>query len=316
MLQDLVLVDRPGQDEVLVGAPPQRILVALVEVVDVDGELAAEMIEQRLRGVQPLFGRRARERRVRRGPLLLGRDELVERLVVDLEQARLLEVRRGDAPATLEVAVEAVADDVAQGGVAGALRGELRLGLARVELGWEGQLVGDLRGQVVVGETVTAGLGGGAVQRGAEHADLDEVVEVAGLERGVLAVVGEGQQLPRDRIEGFLVAQRADRREREQTRGGAAAAGAEGAELAEVTRLATAVFDPAREAEAERRGHVRHAQPAGAFRAVGLHVDDRWQVLAAVTPDALAAIGEVLEPGVGDAAFLGLGIVGPRIGRC
>ena len=41
-------------------------------------------------------------------------------------------------------------------------------------------------------------LGHRVVQGGAEVAHLHEVVEVAGLEAGVLAVVGEGQQLLRD----------------------------------------------------------------------------------------------------------------------
>src|SRR4051812_28651214 len=51
---------------------------------------------------------------MRTGPFLLRGDEIVERLVVDLEQARLLEVRGGNPPPALQIAVDAVAENIAE----------------------------------------------------------------------------------------------------------------------------------------------------------------------------------------------------------
>ena len=52
-----------------------------------------------------------------------------------------------------------------------------------------------LLGQVVVGQPVGPGVADRLVEGRSQEADLDEVVEVAGLEAGVLAVVGEGEEL-------------------------------------------------------------------------------------------------------------------------
>ena len=122
--------------------------------------------------------------------------ELVERLVVDSQQPGLLEVRRGDPPATLQVAVEAVAEDVAQGSSVSSLAPRTALRVAGVQLERQGQRVED---------PPAARRGAGPPPRrwplpGAaptQQADLDEVVEVPGLQRSVLAVVGEAEELAR-----------------------------------------------------------------------------------------------------------------------
>lgn len=61
----------------------------------------------------------------------------------------------------------------------------------------EGKVEGteDGVGELVVLQPVGASVLGGLVEGGPQQADSDEVVEVAGLERGVLAVVGEAEQL-------------------------------------------------------------------------------------------------------------------------
>ena len=67
-------------------------------------------------------------------PDVLGRADIVERLIADLQQAALLEVGRGDAPAPAQVAVEPVGQHISQGppGLGG--RGEAHVGIARVKL--------------------------------------------------------------------------------------------------------------------------------------------------------------------------------------
>jgi hypothetical protein len=122
----------------------------------------------------------------------------VERHVVDDEEAGLLEVGLRDAPAAAEVAVEVVAEHLAQRPLGLLALQVLDGGVARVLL--ERQLQGlehcAARARRGAGRSRSGGRDG-APQAGAEERDLDEVVEVAGLERGVLAVVGEAEQLAR-----------------------------------------------------------------------------------------------------------------------
>ena len=122
--------------------------------------------------------------------------ELVERLVVDLEEPRLLEVGRRHAPAALEVAVEAVAEDVAQRARRSApARRTSPPGRSRSRRSSRPSASADPAGELVVAEAGGAGAHGRPVERGAQEPDLDRVVEVARLERGVLAVVGEREEL-------------------------------------------------------------------------------------------------------------------------
>ena len=74
---------------------------------------------------------------------------------------------------------------------------EARRGVAGVPLEGEIQGVEDAARELVVGEALLPSLAGGPVEGGAQQAYLHEVVEVACLEGGVLAVVGEGEDLAR-----------------------------------------------------------------------------------------------------------------------
>src|SRR5271165_2796612 len=65
------------------------------------------------------------------------------------------------------------------------------------------------------------------VERRAKQADLDEVVEMAGLERGILAVVGETEQLLRVLLKRGILLEHADDRETQDRCGGAPAAAGE-----------------------------------------------------------------------------------------
>ena len=71
-LEELVLVDRPRQHEALLAAALHAVLPVRAQIVDVDRELAPEVVEQRLADMPPLLGGGVRERRVRGDPLLVG----------------------------------------------------------------------------------------------------------------------------------------------------------------------------------------------------------------------------------------------------
>src|SRR6185437_2665315 len=98
---------------------------------------------------RPLLGRSRGEDRVQTLPDFLGGAHLVEEVVVNLQQAQLFEVGRGDAPAAAQVVVDPVADDVAQGRVDVALRQKLGGRIDRI-LGWiQLQFVDNLLGDDV-----------------------------------------------------------------------------------------------------------------------------------------------------------------------
>jgi len=63
---------------------------------------------------------------------------------------------------------------------------------------------GPLR-QFVMADPYRSGIRYGPVKGRTDKADFNEVVEVSGLQGGILAVVGEAQKFPRLEVEGGLV---------------------------------------------------------------------------------------------------------------
>ena len=170
-------------------------------------------------------------------------------LVVDLQQAGLLQVGLGHPPAPLQVAVEPVGQHVAQGPVGGAAGRSGQLGLPGVGLPRQPQLVEHPLGQLVVSEAGRTGGDRGPVQSGPQHRHLHEVVEVGGLQRGVLAVVGERQQLAGLGAQRLRLPEAADGGQRHDGGGGGPAPGAQTGQPAEVGAPGVGVRHPAVEAE-------------------------------------------------------------------
>ena len=85
-------------------------------------------------------------------PNLVVRDAVVEVVVIDAQQPGLLQVRRGDPPAALLIAIDAVLEHVAQRLVGPALRAALDVRIRRVLLCQEGKRVEDRSGQRVVAQ--------------------------------------------------------------------------------------------------------------------------------------------------------------------
>ena len=92
MLQDLALVDRPGQRQALVRPLLELVLVERCQVVNADGQPSAEEIEHSLAGATSLIGGRRLQRRMGAYPDIGRHGELVERSILDLEQSALLQV--------------------------------------------------------------------------------------------------------------------------------------------------------------------------------------------------------------------------------
>ena len=155
------------------------------------------------------------------------------------------------------------------------------------------------------------------VQRRAQQGDLREVVEVARLQGGVLAVVGEAQKLARFRGEVAAALQLDERAHREDRGGGAPVVHAEGRQLEALRSLAPRVGDPARGLQAEQE--IAVDQGGGRSLALrddasgGVYEDRLRNVLAGGGPNPLHALGgRLLERFRQAGEQRGTGGAGPR----
>src|SRR5208283_2235477 len=193
----LLLVDGPGLAQPL-GTLLDESLVELVrQVVHIDRQLAPQVVEQDGRNLLTGLRAGAHKRCMAALPELVGPAEVAERHVLDLQQSALLEVGRGDSPSSLEVAVNPVADDIPHCLVGVGLLGELDAWLAGIKLERKVEGLEDAERQLVVRDSFGTGCPRGLVECRAKQADLNKVVEMASLERGILAVVGETEKLLR-----------------------------------------------------------------------------------------------------------------------
>src|SRR5262249_48736073 len=102
-----------------------------------------------------------------------------------------------------------------------------------------------------MGEPLTPGGIRRAKQRRADHAHLDEVVEMASLQRGVLPVVRKAQELARIGLQFRVLAEAADSSEAQDRRRAGAAACSQRHQLSEISRLPATVRDATAEAKAK-----------------------------------------------------------------
>ena len=281
----------------------------LGQAVDVDGEHLAELVQDDPAQLLAMPVPRVAQRLQRARPQGLVGGDLGEGFVAHVQQAGLLEVRHRDAPAALQVEVEPVLHQFAQcplGARLGRVHG-VRGGGVVGEL--QAQGVHHLGGDALVGQAVRRRLHGG-VQGAAELGDLDEVVEVAGLQAGVLPVVDEGQQLAG--LGGQLgrgdLAQGAHQARRQHRDRRTAALGVQGDQLGEVTAAGLLVADLAGQAERERRRDERRRCPAHVHEVTGrVDANSLWQVAHPVGQGLVVGA----HPRVGQAT-LGDGIGRPR----
>jgi len=119
----------------------------------------------------------------------------LQAFVVKDEQAAVFQVRRGHTPTALEITIEVVVYDAAKGVVGGVLgrAAHFRVGGVFVEPKLHGLEEG--AGKFAVTESGAALFLGGLVKRRPEQGYLSEVVEVTGLKRSILPIVGETEEL-------------------------------------------------------------------------------------------------------------------------
>ena len=229
-------------------------------------------------------------------PELVGPAEFAERYVLDFQQSALLEVGRGDSPSSLEVAVNPVADHIPHCLVGVGLLGELDAGLAGIKLERKIEGLEDAESQLVVRDSFGTGCQRGLVERRAKQADLNEVVEMAGLERGILAVVGETEKLLRVLLEGGILLEHADDRKAQDRRGGAPATAGESRQPAKIRISAPgSVRDPTVLAKSKWSGREEEIEASRVDVSVGTDWHALGNLFAEVWSEAwLRRVG--LEP--------------------
>ena len=205
MFELLAFVYGPRLAEMLAALLPYALLVGGIKVVDLDGEFPAHVVEQHLRHFQSCRWQSTGQSRVAVPPFLFRFRQFIQRLVADRQQSTLFKVRQRDAPAPFQIPVQPVAEHGAECGLGVLQRLKSHQGIAGVQIERQFQGLEHLLGQRVVWDTIDSSLQHRPVQSGAQQANLDEVVEVSGLERSVLAVVREAEQLASSVVESGLV---------------------------------------------------------------------------------------------------------------
>src|SRR5579875_1862125 len=131
------------------------------------------------------------------GPLFVVCTELIKPGVRNVQESALLEIGTGKPPASLEVAIQQITEDVAQCRVSfvSSTTPPRRVICVRLQRKVEG--VKHTIREFVIGQTRTAVVFCRAIERRSNQPDVQEIVEVRCLQRGVLAVIGEAEQLLR-----------------------------------------------------------------------------------------------------------------------
>ena len=194
---EVLVAKGPALVQVLEGCGLGALLLDSVEVASFQAKCTAHGVEHGLRQLYALCGRQAGQRRVG-GEQRLLLAEVAQPSVGDGEQVQLVEVGVVEAPAPPQVTQQSIAEHVAQRalsllpcqahelGCLQVLRQRVRVAVV------EAESLEDGIGEVLLGENAA-----GALQRShqgrSQGEQEDEVVEVPGLECGVLAVVGEAE---------------------------------------------------------------------------------------------------------------------------
>ena len=213
----VVLVGRhaPGFEQVAIAALPNLILLLRIEIVAADAERLAKMIEHELRKLMPFLHRERAQYLI--GQQLLRIDQLMHPTVLDLQQAQLLEIRIVKTPFAAKIGMKAITQHKAehllrrpkstadQFRVLKVLRKNLLV--RRLE---PKSLKDTVRNLTRLDPLFRRMLQGGKKSRAKRHRE-DELIEVSGLKRRILTIVGKAEKLVRSAFLGIHQVQRGER---------------------------------------------------------------------------------------------------------
>ena len=278
-----------------------------IENLAADGHPLPHVVEQRAIDISANCVAGLLQQRVRAGEQLVVRRELLEAEILHPHDAELLEVRVRVPPAAPLIEPDAVGEHLpkralgflqvepAQRGFEQPFGSELRVRPVEAE--------GPLRprAQLLATEPARTCILQRAEKARADQAHEEEVVEMARLERGVLTVVGEAEELPRvvaqARLGTVHPAQRAGHQYRRRR---AAALGGERGETCAIAGR-TAMSFPAAETESELAAQEPRRRP-GTDSPVGRHREASSTRVAIVRLQPQVAAGVELDPRLRDLA--------------
>ena len=132
--EGFVLVDGPRLDQPLTALLKQVLLVRGVQVVHLDRQLPAHVVQQYPADLLPHLRAGELQGWMAISPYIRILADILQRKVAEFQQAALFQVGRGNTPAALEVAVQPIAQHASQGPLR--LRERLKPGgrIARVHL--------------------------------------------------------------------------------------------------------------------------------------------------------------------------------------
>ena len=139
-----VFVQTLGRSEFLAAQLLHPLLSCPFQIVDLNRQRSPHEVEQDLCDLAAHGGAGTNQCGMFIGLDVLGVADIIERLIADLQQLALLKVRRRDAPAPVQVAIEPIGQHVSQGTPGFSGRGEANLGITRVKLNRQVQGVKDL----------------------------------------------------------------------------------------------------------------------------------------------------------------------------
>ena len=177
----LGLVDCPGGNKVLARTAEEDVMIYGIELVDLYGELAPQVVEQSPDDFDSQHGLCFRESLVLSRPFRLVRTEFVEIGVIDAKKAGLLEVGSGHAPPGPQIDVEAIREDLPKRPIDLFFRSITGFGVLRVLIHRQIESVLHRWGEFGVVEAAITRCGNGPMKGSAQNAHLNEVIEVTGL---------------------------------------------------------------------------------------------------------------------------------------
>ncbi len=242
-----LLGDRPRVAQVLLGQRPDRLEPVRAQRPDPDRQRPAHLVQQHPQQPLPLHRRQlAQAAGLPPGSVV---DDFVQGGVVDAQQPGVFQVRPvghrlPQCPLGLLPRQRA-----------------LHRRRDRVLLPGQPERADHRPGQRVMAQPARPGRRRCPVQSAAHQPDLHEIVEVPGLQGGVLPVVGERQHLAGLLGQILLPPQGSNQAGGQHRRGRAAAFRAEAGQLREVLLPRRLIRHPAAQAEPQRRRHIRRRHP-------------------------------------------------------
>ena len=187
-------VETPKLIKVLFRAPPDLLLIRFLQAAGSDGELTAKLIQKCPRNTKPVGWCKGSRRRMEL-PAGVVRAQRLKPAIANPQQADVFQVRLHDPPTAPQVFVDAILGqfDKHPHYVVGGGRRRIKLRIlgdtAYCETaGGDNCLCDAVESQFVMTQQ-------GRVQRATKQRDVNKIVEVPGLERSVLPIIGEREDL-------------------------------------------------------------------------------------------------------------------------